>query len=55
MMATEKNSFRHAVPEFMEGWLLKEGKLFRTKNKRFLKISNGILSNHKAEVSFRVL
>ncbi|KAK4523374.1 hypothetical protein GAYE_PCTG52G1268 [Galdieria yellowstonensis] len=49
MIVTERTSFRHASPELIEGWLLKEGKLFRTKNKRYLRIANGTLSNHKAE------
>jgi len=49
MIVTERTSFRHACPELIEGWLLKEGKLFRTKNKRYLRIVNGTLSNHKAE------
>lgn len=37
---------RHGTPVNMEGWVEKEGKFFRNRYKRFLRLKGGILSHH---------
>jgi len=37
---------RHGTPVNMEGWVEKEGKFFRSRYKRFLKLRGGVLSHH---------
>lgn len=40
------SQMRHGSPVNMEGWVEKEGKFFRSRYKRFLKLRGGVLSHH---------
>lgn len=40
---------RHGAPIDMSGWLLKEGKRFRSRYRRYLVLKGGVLSNHHSE------
>lgn len=39
-------TLRHDVPTLKDGWLLKEGKVLRTRTRRFLRLKGTVLSNH---------
>eukprot|EP00871_Galdieria_phlegrea_P002514 jgi/Galph1/3263/GphlegSOOS_G1922.1 len=49
-MSSGETSLRFQAPLLIEGWLLKEGKRFRTKSRRFLRISGSTLTNHKSQL-----
>ncbi|KAA8494374.1 putative myosin light chain kinase [Porphyridium purpureum] len=40
---------RHGEPSGTQGWLYKEGRVLRSKHRRFLRLKGTILSNHHAE------
>lgn len=42
---------RHGTPVNVDGWLLKEGKFFKSRYKRYLKLRGSVLSNHHSEES----
>lgn len=44
-------TLRHGEPVNMSGWLDKEGKYFKTRYRRYLKLKGSILSNHHNEES----
>eukprot|EP00177_Eucheuma_denticulatum_P001643 GFKZ01002960.1.p1 GENE.GFKZ01002960.1~~GFKZ01002960.1.p1 ORF type:complete len:438 (-),score=66.65 GFKZ01002960.1:2062-3375(-) len=48
---TSKSSIRHQTPQNMSGWLLKEGKRFRSRYRRYLILKAGMLSSHHSETS----
>lgn len=39
-------TLRHDVPTLKDGWLLKEGRVLRSRTRRFLRLKGTILSNH---------
>lgn len=47
------HSLRYSTPVNMSGWLLKEGKRFRSRYKRYLVLQDGQLSNHHSKGSPR--
>ena len=42
---------RHGAPVNMEGWLQKEGRFFRSRYQRYLRLRGGILSNHHSSTA----
>jgi calcium/calmodulin-dependent protein kinase I len=44
-------TLRHGNPINIEGWLSKEGKIFRGKSKRYMKLRDCVLSNHHSEAA----
>lgn len=44
-------NLRHGSPVILSGWLEKEGKLLKSKNRRYLKLHGTMLSNHRDENS----